>query len=227
MNTLIELGVAVCLVGWLSSYALMIRQAHVDRAPAMPLLPLCLNLAWELVFGFVLPDPIEAAAWTNRAWFLVDCVLLWQFLRFGRAETAWLVPPRWFVPVVLASIAASIAGIYTITIDTSDWGGSYTGWGDQVVNSISFLVLLRRRKSSRGQSLYIVLLRSFGSLVLIPAQMQLTPGSLFIPFTCVVWIACDAVYAVLLHRQCRAEGRDPWRLFDRRPATAAIDALPA
>lgn len=222
MITLTELGAVACCLGWLASYVLMIRQAHVDQVPAMPFIPLCINFAWELVFGFVLPDPSPVAMWIDRAWFAVDCVLLVQLLRYGPREMSLPVPRRWYAPAAFAAIGLAIAGIYTFTLDTSDWGGNYTGWGDQVVNSIAFMCLLARRRSSRGQSLYIVLFRSLGTLPLIPFQLTITPSSRFVPFVWVAYLALDLAYCVMLYRQCRAEGRDPWRLFGRAPARAEL-----
>jgi len=227
MNSMVELGALVCCASWLVAYALMIRQAEIDRVPAMPLVPLSLNLAWELVFGFVLPDPTFPMAWINRAWFVVDLVLVAQMLRFGRAEMTTLVPRSWFVPAVLTSIALALAAILTFTLDVEDWGGSYTGWGDQAVNSIAFLFMLTRRRSSRGQSLYIVLFRSLGTLPLIPFELTVSPDSLFIRFTFVAFVLVDAIYAVLLHRQCVAEGRDPWALRATTPALATVAPAPA
>lgn len=223
MITLVELGAIACGLGWLASYLLMIRQAHVDRVPAMPFIPLCINIAWELVFGFLLPDPAPVAAWINRAWFAVDCVLLVQLLRYGACEVTLPVAREWFAPAVFASIAIAITGICTFTLDTSDWGGNYTGWGDQVLNSIAFICMLARRRSSRGQSLYIVLFRSLGTLPLIPFQLTITPDSLFVPFTWGAYLLFDAAYSVMLYRQCRAEGRNPWQLFGRAPAATQTE----
>ena len=77
--------------------------------------------------------------------------------------------------------------------------------------SLTFVALLGRRGSVRGQSMYIALSRCLGTLVLIPAQYVLTPNSQFLAYVYVSYLLIDITYMLLLARQCRLEGIHPWK----------------
>lgn len=68
-----------------------------------------------------------------------------------------------------------------------------------------------RRRSVKGQSLYIALSRVIGTLAVIPAQYLLTPKSKFLAFVYVAFLVFDLIYVTLLARQCRQEGINPWK----------------
>jgi hypothetical protein len=195
---------------WVSSYLLLIRRAFKDHVYGMPLIPLCVNISYEFIFGILHPDkpPLNYA---NIAWFFIDLVIVYQYLRFGKQEFTNFVSPKWFAPACLLALATAFAGVLTLTYDLKDWQGNYSGWGDQLLISVSFIYLLIRRRSVKGQSLYIALSRMIGTLALIPAQYLLTPRSKFLAFIYVAFLVFDLIYVTLLARQCREEGINPWK----------------
>ncbi|MBP1152219.1 MULTISPECIES: hypothetical protein [unclassified Methylocaldum] len=199
-----------CLGLWGVAYLLIIRRAFKDRAYGMPLLPLCTNLSYEFIFAFLLPDdpPLNYA---NGIWFLIDLVIAYQYLRFGRKEFPSALPQRWFLPAFGLALVTAFAGILAITFEFQDWHGNYTGWGDQLLISVSFPYLLVRRQSVKGQSVYIALSRMIGSIALIPAQYVLTPDSLFLAYVYIAFIVFDLLYIALYLRRCRSDGINPWR----------------
>lgn len=196
---------------WVVAYLLIIRRGFKDSSYGMPFAPLCINLSYEATFGFIFPDapPMNYA---NQAWLLIDFVIFYQFIRFGRAEFERLLPGVWFLPMLGLSLLLAFCGVLAVTIEFDDWHGSYTGWGDQLLISISYIWLLLRRGSVAGQSVYILLARSLGTIVLIPAQMIQGPAdSVYLGFVYVSFIVLDAVYFALLIRQCRLQGINPWK----------------
>jgi hypothetical protein len=206
--TLISMTTSAAL--WLCCYVLIIRRGFKDQSYGMPLIPLCVNLSYEFIFGFLLPDqpPMNYA---NMAWFVVDLLIAFQYLRYGRRDFSSAVPQRWFVPGFLLALAVAFVGVLTLTYDLEDWAGNYSGWGCQLLISVSFSFFLLRRGSVRGQSLYIALTRLCGTLALVPGQALLAPRSLFLAFVYVTYPIFDLIYIVLYLRQCRAEGSNPWR----------------
>lgn len=195
---------------WSLCYVLLIRRAALDKAHAMPLAALCANLSWEFIFGFVHPDE-PPMNYINIVWCCVDVIIVWQYLRYARAEFPKTIPQRWFVPFFCLSLAAAFFGILTLTRDLNDWHGSYTGWGGQLLISITMISLLVKRGSVRGQSLYIALSRFFGSVVLIPGQYIQAPESRFLIFIYVAFIVFDLIYITLYIRQAKLEGINPWK----------------
>jgi len=209
-NTILFISGSTCGLLWTLSYLLIIRRAALDKAHAMPLAPLCVNLCYEFIFAFVHPSapPMHVI---NMIWFGVDLVILWQYLRYARAELPGALPGSWFLPLVGLSITAAFIGVLTFTRDTADWEGNYTGWGDQMLISITMVMLLLRRGCVRGQSIYIVLTRMFGSISLIPLQYIQAPQSRFLAFVYVAFVVCDLIYITLYIKVARAEGIHPWK----------------
>jgi hypothetical protein len=214
--------VALCGALWCASYLLLIRQAARDRTPGMPLAPLCVNVAWELVYGFIHPD-LPPASYANRAWFVIDLVILWQLWRYGRDELPPIVPRRWWSAIVAGGVIAGLLAVLALHHDLHDEGGTYSGWGDQLLLSASCVAMLLRRQRSAGQSMYIGITRALGSLVLIPAQHAITPHARTLWLIYALFPILDVLYLSLLYRQCLAEGRDPW---DRAAPTPTVAAAP-
>lgn len=209
-KSVFDVSCTVCGLLWMLSYLLIIRRASLDKAHGMPLAPLCANVSYEFIFAFVHPTS-PPFHYVNMAWFGVDLVIAWQFLRYARAEIPRTLPASWFLPLVGLALTATSIGVLTFTRDVADWEGNYTGWGGQILNSITMVMLLLRRGSVRGQSIYIVLTRMLGSIVLIPGQYLQAPHSRFLAFIYVAFIVCDSIYIALYLRQARAEGINPWR----------------
>lgn len=211
-QALYDLSCSACLLLWLLCYGLIIRRGFKDQAHGMPLAPLCVNVSYEFVFGILYPDspPLNYA---NIAWLFVDLVIVYQYLRFAPREFPAQWPRQWFYPAFALALATAFTGVLAITYEFDDWQGNYTGWGDQLLISLSFPALLLRRQSVKGQSLYIALSRLFGSLAVIPAQYLLTPNSVFLLYVYVVFVIFDCIYIALYLRQCRLDGIDAWRRF--------------
>lgn len=202
-------GITTLLL-WGGAYLLIIRRAFKDQSYGMPFGPMCVNVAYEFTFGFVFPD-VPPMKYANIAWFFIDLVIVYQYLRFGWDEFPALFPKSWFVPSVVLGIATAFAGVVAMTVEFRDVNGNYSGWGDQLLISISYVALLARRQSLRGQSVYILLTRMFGSIALIPGQYLQAPDSVLLVFLYVAFIVLDLIYLTLLLRQCRCEGMNPWR----------------
>lgn len=194
---------------WAGSYLLLIRRAFKDHVYGMPLIPLCVNISYEFIFGFLHPDK-PPMNYINIVWFFIDVVIAYQYLRFGKQEFTSYVSPKWFTPSFLLTLTTAFTGVLTLTYDFNDWQGNYTGWGAQLLLSVAFIYLLARRRSVKGQSLYIALTRMIGTIALIPAQYLLAPRSKFLAFIYVAFLVFDLIYITLLARQCREEGINPW-----------------
>jgi hypothetical protein len=193
---------------WSVCYVLILRRGFLDRSYGMPAAALFVNLAWELIFGFVHPDR-PPMCHVNQVWFVIDCVILYQYLRFGRQELPEALPRRWFLPAVGLGLVTAFLGVLFLTYDLRDWQGNYSGWGAQLLLSLTCIAMLLRRRSVRGQSVYIGLSRMLGTVALIPFQYALTPGARFLLLIFVLSPIFDGIYLVLLVRQSRAEGIDP------------------
>jgi hypothetical protein len=202
---------AACLLLWAVSYLLIIRRGFRDRTYGMPFAALCINLAYELVFGFIRPiaAPIN---YVNMIWFGVDLVIASQYLRYGRATFPELLPRRLFVPSFLVCAALAAGAALALTHDLGlATGNSYLGWGAELVMDASFIALVIRRRGVEGQSLYIGLSRMLGSLAIIPAQEIEAPGLALVRLLYGISFLFNVTYLALYFRKCRLLGIDPWR----------------
>lgn len=202
-----------CGLFWLVAYVLIIRRGFIDRTYGMPLIPLCVNFAYEIVFGFVWPDDYPVYV-VNIIWAGLDAIMVYQYLRYGRSEWPDHYPQRWFYPTFVAVFAMAVIGIVTLTIDTNDThGGNITGWGAQLLLSAGSIFMLLRRNSPKGQSMYIGIARMVGTMCLIYAQEVYERKFLFLHFIYVAGSLLDIAYLILLYRTCKAHGISPWRRF--------------
>jgi hypothetical protein len=210
-NPWFVLSASACGVFWLIAYALIIRRGFLDRSYGMPLVPLCVNFAYEIIFGLVWPDDYPVYI-VNLIWAGLDAVMVYQYLRFGRREWPAHYPKALFYPTFLAVFVMAVVGIVTLTIDTNDYhGGNLTGWGAQLILSAGSIYMLLRRNSAAGQSMYIGISRTLGTLCLIYAQESYERPFMFLRFVYVAGTLLDLTYLCLLYRTCKAQGIAPFR----------------
>lgn len=199
-------------LGWAAAYILIIRRGFREKTYGMPLAALGTNLALELVFAFWIhpPEPDEWAwLWTgiNIVWLALDVVILAQVLKYGPREN-W--PSRqFFYGAVAAALFFGLAGVLAMTYQLHDWEGQYASFADNLMMSVLFINMLYQR-GIRGQSVYIALCKLVGTLAVgimylandptAPLQWYLSLSALFF----------DGLYIVLLYRQIRSAGLNPW-----------------
>lgn len=195
---------------WTISYALIIRRSRLDGTWGMPFPALCMNLAYEFVFGFV--HPLESPAnYVNIVWFLVDLVILAQFVRHGRAAAPAQFRKRLFLPAVAACVGLAIGVSLSVTADLGlARGNSYLGWGAELLICATFVALIHRREGVGGQSLWIVVTRMLGSWAIIPAQ-ELEASLAFVHLVYPSATALNVTYVYLYVQRCRSLGIDPLR----------------
>lgn len=207
----IFIGSALVSLGfWTISYALIIRRGHLDGTWGMPFPALCLNLAYEFVFGFIHPLSSPANI-VNIVWFLVDLVILGQFLRHGRAALPAHLPKQVFLPAVAVCAGIAIGIALAVTADLGlARGNSYLGWGADLLISAAFVGWTDRREGVAGQSLWIAVTRMLGSWAIIPAQ-ELEVSLAFVHFVYAATALLNFTYVYLYVKKCRSLGVDPIR----------------
>jgi hypothetical protein len=196
-------------VGWLLTYALAIRQAVVDRRVGIPAYLAAVNFAWEFSLTFVL-EQTPSQRGIDLVWLVFDTVLLVQVFRYGRADYPSLSARtfRWtVVGVVVWTGLAVVLGAN----EFHDRDGMYTGMIIQVPLSAAFLLMLRRRGSSVGQSMPIATAKFVGSLFAGLAAFVLYPSHLLFLVLVPTYVGLDLAYLVLLRRTIRAEARSSER----------------
>ncbi|QBD77688.1 hypothetical protein EPA93_17500 [Ktedonosporobacter rubrisoli] len=194
-------------VFWTATYVLIIRKSIQDRTYGMPLAALCANISWECIFSFLLPSPgIQQVV--NIAWFLLDLGIVVCFLRYGRDEFADLSKGA-FMALFGLTLATSFGAVLLVTLEFHDHG-TYAAFGQNLMMSILFIIMLLRRRSLRGQSLSIALCKLIGTAFASLAfflYTSISQHSILLPFLYVAILVYDLIYVALIYMLQRAARR--------------------
>lgn len=193
---------------WSITYILIIRHGFKDRTYGMPLAALCANISWEAIFSFVYPVSTPQR-YINYIWFLLDVLIVMQFLYYGKNEFPSL-SFRKFYAMFLLSLITAFGLVLFITMDFKDWKGAYAAFGQNLMMSVLFVVMLYSRNNLRGQSIYIALFKMFGTGISSLAFYLYQPISLdsvLLPFLYVSIFVYDIIYVILIYQKCRGRMR--------------------
>jgi hypothetical protein len=148
--TLMVVG-AVMFGAWTLAYAQIVLTCYRQKTYGLPLASIFLNIAWEFIFSFNLVAPgVVALVWGNRLWFLVDCVIVVQVFRYGRKEQSHPFVRQHFYAICVASILASVAGLYAFATYINDVYGLALSFLMNFAMSILFIAMLFARPDLRG-----------------------------------------------------------------------------
>jgi hypothetical protein len=198
-----------CGLFWTLTYLLILRRGFLDQSYGMPMLALCVNLAWEFIFAFVYPHP-QPQLYINYLWLIFDLGILYQYLRLGRRDFPASLPQTLFYPTFGFSLLLSALFIVQMSREFNDFIGIYAAFAQNLLMSVLFLRLLLQRNNSRGQSLYIALGKMIGTAFPSILFYLYFPhsGLLFLLF-CSIFIF-DLAYFLLLYFKLQQENIRPW-----------------
>jgi hypothetical protein len=189
---------------WTGTYLLIIRRSILDHTYGMPLAALCANISWEFLFSFIYPPNIIQHI-VNLIWFSLDLIILIQLLYYGPREFSNL-SKRVFYALVSLALATSFCAVLFVTIEFHD-SGVYTAFGQNLMMSVLFMVMLYRRRSLRGQSISIALCKLFGTALASLAFFffsTLSHRSILLPFLYIAILVYDVIYVGMVSVQQRA-----------------------
>lgn len=198
---------------WAIAYFLIIRRGLRDRTYGMPIVAVCVNISWEFIFSFLIPHQ-PPQQYINISWFLLDLFILGQLLRYWRSDFPFL-DRIIFYPFVVASLLASFGLIYTMTLELEDCG-AYSAFGQNFLMSILFMIMLFRRNSLRGQSVYIALSKMVGTALACTAAYLYVPlagQSALLQYLFIATLFFDLNYVAAVYYVGRKEGLAVWRRF--------------
>jgi hypothetical protein len=194
---------------WSLAYLLIIRRGFKDHTFGMPFAALCANIAWEFIFSFVYPHQ-PPQLYINIAWFLLDTIIVFQFLRFGRPAFDSLLPKGSFYLVFLLSLLISFFIIVGITLEFQNWNAMYSAFAQNLIMSILFVVMLRSRNNLSGQSLYIAIFKMIGTMLPAILFYARNPSSVLMNSLYISIFIFDALYIVILYVKHKELGIQPW-----------------
>jgi hypothetical protein len=187
---------------WAVAYVLACRAGFRDRVAPFPALVICMNVAFEALFGVLLPAEDIRFKIGNLVWLGFDMLLLFLTLRFGAEDWPNGTVRRWWAGLIAIGTLAAVWLEYAFINTYRDAEGKTLGCWTDLITSGLLLALVLRRGHARGQSLLaaicIVIANVLGYWL---CQMPPTPApraiaaatfSIIIPinlaYLAVVWI---------------------------------------
>ena len=195
-------------VFWSATYILIIRRGFKDKTFGMPMAALCANISWEAIFAFVTPHGAPQL-YVNYVWFSLDAVIVWQFLKYGKKEFPSI--SRWqFYAAFALGLSIAIPMIMAVNYELDDASvGAYAAFGQNLMMSVLFVMMILNRKGVSGQSFYIGLFKMIGTGLSSAAFYFFRPGtqeSVLLPLLFVVIFVFDLIYTVGIYRKCKSNG---------------------
>lgn len=225
---------------WTITYILIIYRGFKDKTCGMPLMVLGLNWAWEFIFC-VLGSPIVPAGsmldltWQtplqrimNALWFTFDCIILYLKFRYGREEFKASMPHApewWYYPYLILIIGVSFACVLFSINEWNDHNGVYAAYIQNIFISATFISMLYKKGSSKGQNMGIAICKWIGTVapsllgVLVMAREYGATWSIFVDFRFMplmkFLIECcfvfDIIYIICLYNMMKnREHISPW-----------------
>lgn len=210
---------------WSITYVLIIRQGFKDKTFGMPLVALCANISWEAIFSFLHPvSPPQL--YINYAWFALDAVIVFQFLKYGKKEflPKFLSSTAHFYLAFTFGLGMAFFAVLFVTYEFKDWQGAYAAFGQNLMMSVLFIWMFFSRSSSidnengmggggglRGQSFLIALFKMLGTGVSSLAfylYQPISQGSFLMTYLYVSILVSDLVYTGLVY-QCSRQLKIP------------------
>jgi hypothetical protein len=153
-------------IAWTTVYVEAIRVGFRDRSYAIPAAALGLNFAWEVIYtARGLGTGIDVQAVINAIWALADVVIVYTFLKYGRAELpAFVTRPLFIAWAVILGVASfAVQGLFVVEFDWHD-APRYAAFLQNLLMSGLFIAMFVARQSLRGQSMLIAVAKWIGTL---------------------------------------------------------------
>lgn len=153
-------------VAWTVVYIEAIRLGFRERTYAIPAAALALNFAWEAIYASrSAATGLSAQGVFNIVWGLADVLILYTFLRFGRAELpAWIPRPLFTGWAILLGITSFAVQLLFVAEFGWDDATKYAAFLQNLLMSGLFIAMFVSRGNSRGQSLVIAVAKWIGTL---------------------------------------------------------------
>ena len=168
---------AICfLLGaalWCIAYVLTIRKSFKESAYGIPWPSICLNLTWELYFGFICPGSggelckDSGGIWLllTQAWLVLDVIVAFQLLYFGRKLQGNPYLYKYFYTIVTVSFVLALLGQMAKIEYYQDEYGTEIAWLINMVMSLLFIAMFCVRPDQKGLSYPAAWAKLLGSAV--------------------------------------------------------------
>ncbi|MCX4714262.1 hypothetical protein OG818_00290 [Streptomyces virginiae] len=188
-------------IAWTLVYVEAIRVGLRDRTYAMPVAALALNFAWESTYAVrEFSVGLSPQGVVDVVWAVADLVIVYTYLRFGRAELPDFVTRPLFATwsILIFGTGFAVQWLFLAHFGAHD-ASRYSAFLQNLLMSGLFIALYVSRRGPLGQSLTIAVAKWLGTLAptLLFGVIEDAPFILGLGILCGVF---DLAYIGLLLR---------------------------
>lgn len=195
----------ICQLGmglfWIITYILIIKQGFKDKKYGMPMAAICANISWEFIFAFMYPQN-NLQRMITFLWFMLDIIIMMQYLRYGHKEYRKLIPSKIFYASFFITLGASFFIILAMMHEFNDIAGKYAAFSQNLMMSGLFIALLLQRGNLSGQSMSIAVCKMLGTVFAVVGFYMYFRTPL-ITIISLATLFYDGLYIVLIYRLYR------------------------
>jgi len=212
-NTFLLAG---CDILWAITYVLIIRRSILDHTYGMPLVAACANISWEFIFSYLYP-PNTLLLIAHLTVFFLDVIIVAFVLLNGPKEFTDLAKWVFYTAFGLALVTSFWLVLFIsvqlndlgTTVGTTKYVGIYAAFGQNLLMSVLFIVMLYNRGSLRGQSMGIAVCKLLGTFMAsLDVYLYAPPfhTSVLLPFLYIAILIYDLIYVGLVWWYMKREG---------------------
>ena len=197
---------------WTIVYIILIIRGFKDKTYGMPFYALALNFMWELLYSINIEDfySISLQRVINVIWLIFDILIIYTYFKYGKKYFNQNSNTRDFYIWSTLGFTFAFFLQYAFIIEIGGTlGAAYAAFIQNFIMSILFLDMLQKRGNLEGQSIYIAIFKTIGTL----APTILFTIILESPIVLVLGIGCfvyDFIYIIQLRKQFIDKSLNPF-----------------
>jgi hypothetical protein len=210
---------------WIIAYILAIRKGFQEKTYGFPMLCIALNLSWELIYAAIFRFPDSIIDYLRWAWLLLDIVIAYQLVRYGRKWQNTPLMVKYFYPVAVILFVSTFLGQLAFHYSFGDTWGMTDAYLINLIMSMLFIWMFFGRGGAAGQSLGVAWTKMLGTGILSAASCFTITNwlqSCFLVYLFISIFILDVIYILLLHADLR-KGVDPAKIAGIATAAPAAD----
>ena len=151
---------------WTIVYIQLIIVGFKDKTYGMPFVALALNFSWEALHSYIglKNNLFSIQTWITLIWLLLDIVIVYTYLRYGRKHFPKHTSKKYFIPWTTLIFLMSFFIQYYFIVEFGDLGRLYSASLQNLIMSILFINMIVNRTTTAGQSLTIAINKWIGTL---------------------------------------------------------------
>jgi hypothetical protein len=206
---------AIAAAYWVWVYIAVIRDISRHKFVGIPVLAVCANISWEVLWSFFFYTNMGAFfQWGYRAWFILDVYILYSVLRYGKVQFTDPTLKKYFGWVVGFTTVAWVAAIYAFTKQYEDPIGAISAYLVNVHMSALYILLILKFPKEKSLSVSTAWHKMLGTALTSVFCFWAFPGATFMLTMTVITFLLDVLYIFLVSH------------YKKQPATKEEVVLP-